>query len=241
MLIPDWPAPENVVALTTKRTGGVSSKPYQSFNLAHHVGDQPADVELNRQQLMTSCSELKRIQWLEQIHSDIAVKAGQQTLPQADASFTDQQGLACAVMTADCLPLLVCDQQGNEVAAIHAGWRGLLNGIIEKTVQAMSSQPEQLMVWMGPAISAAHFEVGPELREQFVNHSEAAEQAFLSSRERDGHYLANLYLLATLRLRALAVTQIYGGEHCTFADTERFYSYRRDGITGRMVSLIYRK
>ena len=246
MIQPDWPIPDNVVAFTTTRVGGVSKGVYQGFNLADHVGDNSTDVQANRARLLSTCEGLDSIKWLQQVHSTTAIDAGKVTegeLQAADASYTTQAGLACVVMTADCLPLLICQRQGQEVAAIHAGWRGLLDGIIEKTIHSMKSSPEDLLVWLGPAISDKHYEVGPEIYQQFVSRDPQAAKAFAPSPDTHHHYMANLYGLTKQRLEGagIPVHAVYGGDYCTYADSDQFYSYRRDGETGRIASLIYRK
>ncbi len=245
-ITPDWPAPDNIVALTTTRSGGVSSAPFDSFNVAAHVADDLASVEANRQALLNHCQGLNQIQWLNQIHSATVVTAGETVCPDADASMTHQSGLACAVMTADCLPLIICDKRGEQIAAAHAGWRGLAGGVIDNTIAKFTGQKSDLMVWLGPAISQANFEVGDEVRQQFLkafddNDQDEVSQAFQASVNRAGHYFADLYQLARLRLKSLGVSNIYGGNLCSFADRQRFYSYRRDGQTGRMVTLIYKR
>jgi YfiH family protein len=236
----NWPAPGNICAFTTTRSGGSSQAPFNSFNLAQHVGDEPAAVTQNRQQLMAASEGLVELQWLQQVHGTAVVEAGKAVLPEADACLSAQPGVGCAVMTADCLPVLFCNQAGTEVAAAHAGWRGLCEGVIDTTVQAMSSRPEQLMAWLGPAISQPHFEVGSEVRKQFMAAHGDAAQAFIPSSKPD-HYLADLYLLARQCLSRLGVTQVYGGDCCSYGQSDRFYSYRRDGETGRMASVIYLK
>lgn len=243
IILPEWPAPDNIVAFTTTRIGGVSKGSYQGLNLADHVGDNREDVQSNRTQLLKNCKGLGSIRWLQQIHSTTAIDAEKASPQPADASYTTQTGIGCAVMTADCLPLLICQRQGQEVAAIHAGWRGLLDGIIEKTIRSMKSAPEELLVWLGPAISGKNYEVGPEIYRQFVSYNPQAASAFIPSSSNRHHYMANLYTLAKQRLERLGihVNAIYGGSYCTYADNSQFYSYRRDGETGRMVSLIYRK
>ncbi len=246
-LQPDWPAPENIVALTTTRCGGASTKAFDSFNLALHVDDTEQAVLRNRAYLEQHCEGLTQVQWLEQVHGISVVEAGSPDTPVADGCYTRDAGLACAIMTADCLPLLFCDERGEQVAAAHAGWRGLQAGVIEETVATFVSSPQHLLVWLGPAISQACFEVGAEVRAVFLaaagtanGDSEATDRAFLPNKDNPGHYFANLYQLARLRLRALGITRIYGGNECTFTDRQRFYSYRRDGLTGRMASLIYK-
>jgi len=241
IILPEWPAPDNIIAFTTTRIGGVSKGEYQGLNLADHVGDNRVDVEDNRHQLLSICEGLDSIKWLQQVHSITAIEAEKDHTEPADASYTSQIGIGCAVMTADCLPLLVCHQDGREVAAIHAGWRGLLDGVIESTIHLMKSTPGELLVWLGPAISSQHYEVGPEIHKQFVLHNQQAASAFTPSEGRKNHFMANLYMLAKQRLEALGVNAVYGGDHCTYTDRNQFYSYRRDGKTGRIASLIYRK
>lgn len=244
---PQWPAPPNIVAFTSCRQGGFSAAPYDEFNLGQHVGDDPESVRRNRQQLLSACQGLQGIQWLQQVHGSATVYTdGEGTEPQADAVYTDQAGIACAVMTADCLPVLLCDDRGQQVAAVHAGWRGLAAGVIESAVDSFEAAPGQLMAWLGPAISQEYFEVGAPVREQFLSTASAVdkpalEAAFVASSQRDGHFFADLYSLAKIRLSALGITAIYSGKHCCYRDSSRFFSYRREGVTGRMVSLIYKK
>ena len=244
MLIePDWPAPANILALTTTRTGGVSDGPFASFNLAHHVGDQPAAVAANRNTLAQGLPTGSSVQWLQQVHGTRVLQASQPMCgdyPEADASVTRSNRVACAVLTADCLPVLLCDRAGSTVAAAHAGWRGLAAGVLESCVRAMAVNPGELMAWLGPAIGPGAFEVGPEVRRAFLEAGDVRETAdcFVAPASREGHFLANLYGLARLRLAAAGVPAVFGGEYCTYEDSSRFYSYRRDGETGRMASLI---
>lgn len=241
-----WPAPANIVAFSSCRSGGFSSPPYDEFNLGLHVGDDSEAVKGNRQQLLAACEGLEAIQWLQQTHGTTVVPAGAtDTLPEADASYTAASGIACAVMTADCLPLLVCDQQGQQIAAIHAGWRGLADGVIERALECFEAAPEHLLVWLGPAISRERFEVGAEVREQFLAAASAAQKpavaaAFTAHSLQSDHFFADLYSLAKSRLSSLGITAVYGGNHCSYQDSSRFFSYRRDGVTGRMASVIYK-
>lgn len=238
-LKPDWPAPSCISAFTTLRFGGVSQPPYDTFNLADHVNDSSEHVKKNREILKKDLGLINEPIWIEQTHSSIAIEATSAHRDcEADASFTKQPHQVCVILTADCLPLLVCNKKGTEVAAIHAGWKGLANGVIVSTLEKLHSSPEELLVWLGPAISAAHYEVGDEVRQAFIETIPNAESAFMPSpRQR---WLADLYTLAKLQMNQLGVTAIYGGNHCTYADPERFYSYRRDGVeTGRMASLIW--
>lgn len=236
-LQPDWPAPSNVHAATTLRSGGSSIGNYDSLNPAIHVGDDPEIVKQNRKTIRKILNLPSEPAWLNQTHSNLAVKAGLKPAPlQADASFTDQAGVVCVVMTADCLPLLVCSTDGTEIAAIHAGWRGLLYGIIDNTVAALKNR--ELLVWLGPAIGPEQFEVGPEVQTAFCGKSSDYATAFT---QRSQHkWLADIYSIARINLGKLGIHNVYGGQYCTVTDKERFYSYRRDRITGRMASLIWR-
>lgn len=240
-LRPDWPAPANVVALTSTRAGGGSKAPFDTFNLGDHVGDEPAAVARNRQQLVEACPGLAAISWLEQVHGIEVVAAKSGPAQRADAQFTQAPGLGCAVMTADCLPVLFCDRAGTQIAAAHAGWRGLCTGVLEATI-AKFADPSQVLVWLGPAIGPSNFEVGAEVRDQFIAATPALApkiDACFAVTANEGHFLADIYALARLRLHAAGVTAIYGGGLCTVAAPQYFYSYRRDGVTGRMASLIY--
>lgn len=241
---PDWPAPASVYALSTTRAGGASAPPWDSLNLAHHVGDDDARVAHNRRQLLAALPGGSNVQWLSQVHGARVVQArAGGGVPAADASWSEQPGTACAIMSADCLPVLLCSVAGERVAAAHAGWRGLVGGVLENTVAAMGVDPRQLLAWLGPAIGPRAFEVGPEVREAFLAAAPGAgagqvAACFEPVQARPGHYLADLYQLARLRLGACGVQAVYGGHWCTCSDSERFYSYRRDGQTGRMASLI---
>ena len=236
ILIPEWPAPKNVKALQTTRLGGVSGAPYDSLNLGDHVGDAPLAVERNRMLLNTLLPS--EPVWLKQVHGVAVADAAQATCwPEADACVSAHPGAVCVVMTADCLPVLLCDQKGSVVGAAHAGWRGLCDGVIEQTVQAMKVPPATLMAWLGPAIGAQAFEVGDEVRAAFVARQPDAVAAFVQGAP--GKWLADIYQLAHLRLNALGITRIYGGRLCTYTDRARFFSYRRDGVTGRMGTFIW--
>ena len=235
---PDWPLPPDVHAAMTLRGGGVSTGGYASLNPASHVNDDPARVSANREIIRERLHLPSEPLWLQQVHGVSVVKADSVTgLPEADASFTDQPGIVCAVMTADCLPVLFCGDDGAVIAAAHAGWRGLQAGIIERTLSAM--QCRDVSIWLGPAIGPEHFEVGDEVRAAFVSQDSRASVAFKTHGQ--GKWLADIYALARLQLYAWGIEQIYGGEGCTVSDPQRFYSYRRDGAaTGRMASLIWR-
>ncbi|MBL8451432.1 MAG: peptidoglycan editing factor PgeF [Zoogloea sp.] len=234
---PDWPAPARVRALSTTRAGGLGTAPYNTLNLGTHVGDDPARVAANRAILRQALPAEPC--WLNQVHGVNVVEAGvEEGVPDADAAVSRQSGRVCVVMTADCLPVLLCDQAGSVVAAAHAGWRGLHGGVIEAAVQAMNVPPGQLLAWLGPAIGPDAFEVGGEVRAAFMGADPASEAAFRPSPNRY-KWLADIYLLARQRLARAGVTRIHGGDACTVADPARFFSYRRDGVTGRMASLIW--
>lgn len=220
------------------RSGGVSQSPYDSFNMGDHVGDDPTVVAKNRQHLITSLQLPSEPVWLKQVHSKIIVDAAQTQpgLTKADGSYADKTGIVCAVLTADCLPVLICNPQGTQVAAVHAGWRGLADGIIEQALKKFSNNIKDLLVWLGPAIGPDNYEVGNEVRDSFIAHDPGAIHAFKARQEK---WLMDIYTLAQQRLNAQGITHIYGGDFCTFNESERFYSYRRDGITGRMASLIW--
>lgn len=236
LIFPDWPAPANVKTLQTTRLGGGSAAPYDSFNLGDHVGDAPMTVARNRMLLNTLLPS--EPVWLQQVHGTVVANADfASCLPQADACIARHRDAVCVVMTADCLPVLLCDKQGSVVGAAHAGWKGLAVGVIEATVQAMDVAPQNMMAWLGPAISQQAFEVGDEVRALFVDADPQAAAAFTPGQS--GKWLADIYALARLRLNALGITQIYGGDYCTYRERERFFSYRRDGLTGRMGTFIW--
>lgn len=234
-LMPDWPAPANVRACVTTRSGGVSAAPFDTFNLGDHVDDDPAAVAANRAQLVEvlGCQPA----WLRQVHGIVVAEADPAVVIEADGNWTATPGIACTAMTADCLPALFCDCAGTRVAAAHAGWRGLVGGVLEATVQALSVAPQELLVWLGPAIGPAAFEVGAEVREAFVQQHAEAASAFVPS-VNAGRFMADIYQLARIRLAAIGVTAVSGGGLCTYNDP-RFYSYRRSARTGRFASLIW--
>jgi hypothetical protein len=235
-IIPDWPAPLNVKALQTTRAGGFSSAPYDSFNLGDHVGDAPLAVERNRM-LLNRLLPSEPV-WLNQMHGTVVADADRAScLPQADACIARHRASVCVVMTADCLPILLCDTQGSVVAVAHAGWKGLAAGVIEATVKSMDVAPENITAWLGPAISQDAFEVGDEVRAAFAAIQPQASSAFIPGKS--GKWFADLYALARLRLNALGITRIYGGGSCTFRERDRYFSYRRDGATGRMGTFIW--
>ncbi|WP_027966176.1 peptidoglycan editing factor PgeF [Halomonas halocynthiae] len=239
LIRPDWQAPANVQALVTTRETGPSQQGYAAFNSALHVGDNADHVALCRRLLSKEIGDERPLLWLDQVHGARVQQQVQVGVPEADAAVAADGSYACVVMTADCLPVFFCDRQGTRVGVAHAGWRGLAGGVLEAAVAAMNVPAESLLVWLGPAISKAQFEVGPEVYQAFVTvHQEAAE-AFDPSPYRLGHYMADLYRLARVRLERLGVSHISGGHFCT-ASESRFYSYRRDGgATGRMASMIW--
>ena len=238
-IVPDWPAPARVRSLVTTRHGGVSSGEYASLNLGDHVGDDPRAVAENRRRV-AACLPAEPL-WLNQVHGIRVLDSGSDAVneraPEADAAFSRRSGVVCAAMTADCLPVLFCDRSGIVVAAAHAGWRGLHAGVLEQTVRAMECPGEQLLAWLGPAIGPAAFEVGDEVLSAFLGAHKEAKAAFIA--HRPGKWLADIYLLARLALARAGVNAIYGGDYCTVRDADNFFSYRRDGATGRMASLIW--
>lgn len=236
----DWPAPPGVRAVSTLRLGGVSQGAYDSLNLAAHVGDAPARVAANRRRLRESLALPAEPFWLNQTHGLAVAQARRESglPPEADASFSGEAGVVCAVMTADCLPVLFCDRAGTQVAAAHAGWRGLAAGVLEATLAALGGG--DWMAWLGPAIGPQAFEVGPPVRQAFLERlGEDGQAAFRQTGE--NHWLADLCALARIRLARAGVNEVYGGGHCTYADPGCFFSYRRDGQTGRMATLIWRE
>lgn len=245
----DWPAPQNVTAVTTLRGVVDKTDAYSGFNLAHHVNDDASRVMRHRA-LLQSALGFDDVQWLDQVHGTDVVDASADGHTRcADAVYTRTRGLACAVLTADCLPAVFCSSDGREVAVAHAGWRGLCAGVLENTVRRFAASPAQLLVWLGPAIGPREFEVGPEVRAAFLQACEGGGAeltprlregvagCFATSPRRAGHYLADLYQLARVRLRSVGVDAVYGGNFCTFSDP-RFYSFRRAAITGRLATCI---
>ena len=244
-LLPAWPAPTNVVACCTTRSGGVSWPPYHSLNLAHHVGDTEAAVTRNRQILQTGLPGVDGISWLDQVHGVRVVKAKAEGVSQeADAQFSRVPGVGCAILTADCLPVLLCDVQGTVVAAAHAGWRSLAGGVLQATVKAMALPIAQLQVWLGPAIGPAVFEVGQDVVDAFLAQAHTPQEqrntlrCFASVPAASDKYYGDLYALARHLLNRMGIVAIYGGGRCTLTESDRFFSFRRDGVTGRMASVI---
>lgn len=246
VIVPQWPAPANVVALSTTRRGGVSTGNYASFNLGLQVGDSPEHVERNHAELKLLLGAEVSLQCLQQVHGARAIEASRdQDVVTADAAFTTRTGIACCVTTADCLPILITSRKGDAVAAIHAGWRGLAAGVLENTIASFPAAPALSCAWMGPAIGVCHFEVGAEVREIFLTSARedlrgGIERCFIQSAQ-PGKFFADLYAIARLKLNALGLNSIYGGTYCTYCNDERFYSFRRQPQTGRMMSLIYLK
>lgn len=242
---PDWPAPTNVRAISTLRTGGVSVGAFANLNLATHVGDAAVAVAENRRRLQAALDLDSAPLWLNQVHGVGVVAADARVssvgssadVPTADASICTGPGRACTVLTADCLPVLFCDREGTRVGAAHAGWRGLAGGVLGATVTALDAAPDQLMAWLGPAIEQSAFEVGPEVRDQFLARNAGAAAAFAVNAQ--GRWQADLYALARLELASLGIQRVYGGTYRCFADAARFFSYRRDGQTGRMATMIW--
>jgi YfiH family protein len=254
ILTPDWPAPAGVRAAMTLRTGGVSAAPYDSLNLGAHVGDDALAVAENRRRVRESLRLPAEPAWLEQVHGSAVLsldaiaasplpadvtptRSDSATAHRADAAVTRRAGPVCVIQVADCMPVLFASRDGTAIGAAHAGWRGLANGVLEATITAMAQSPEDLVAWLGPAISQPHFEVGNEVRESFIAHDPAAAAAFQpNSRNR---WQCDLYTLARQRLTARGLRHISGGTHCTYAEKDRFFSYRRDGRCGRMAALIW--
>lgn len=237
---PNWNVPKNIYAFTTTREGGVSLAPYFSFNLGDHVGDNKSAVKTNRTLLVEKFGLPQTPIFLTQTHSTRVIQlpySGQNL--EADAVYTNVPHQVCAVMTADCLPVLFTTTSGTEVAAAHAGWRGLCDGVLEETVKYFQAKPEDIIAWFGPSIGPTAFQVGIDVVKQFVAIDEKAKLAFQPDAIEEGKYLGNLYQIATQRLNNIGITQIYGGNHCTFNEKELFFSYRRDNQTGRMVSIIW--
>lgn len=246
IIVADWPAPAGIRALTTTRHVGFSSAPWDSLNLATHVGDATEDVVANRRLLVDVLRLPSEPQWLEQVHGNRVVEASADgEVKTGDGAYTDRLGVVCAVLTADCLPVALGSADGAEVAVAHCGWRGLAAGVLQNAVQRFRAAPTALLAWLGPAIGPQAFEVGGEVREAFLTAARttaqrvAVEAAFVPSVAEPGKYHADLYALARAELAALGVVAVYGGGFCCYRDTERFFSYRRDGVTGRMATIAW--
>lgn len=242
---PDWPAPKNIKAYSSTRLGGISKPPYEGFNLALHVEDDPEQVLKNRYLLASKLSLPSLPFWLNQQHTTDCLyfcEENKGNIPVADASWTDQPNLVSIVMTADCLPLLVTNKKGSLVSAIHAGWKGLADGVVEKSIKLLPEKPENLLVWIGPAITQNHFEVGQEVFNVFVSKSQDFKSCFKENENKASlskKYWANLPGLVKITLNQLGIKAIYHHNACTFKNENLFYSYRREGITGRMASFIW--
>ncbi|MGO9716065.1 MAG: peptidoglycan editing factor PgeF [Steroidobacteraceae bacterium] len=239
-LTPQWPAPPAVCALSTQRGGGVSAAPYATLNLGDHVGDLSAAVAENRRRLRIAADLPAEPRWLAQVHgirvADLDVGG---STASADGAHTRRPGRICAILSADCLPLLFAAESGEAVAAAHAGWRGLAGGVIEATVRALALDPGTLLAWLGPAIGPRHFEIGAEVREELLRGDGGAEAAFTPNAR--GRFMADLQALARRRLARLGIERIYGGGECTFSHPDKYFSHRRDGRTGRQATLIWLK
>lgn len=244
---PSWDVSDRVVACVSNRAGGKSNPPYHSLNFAKHVGDKDVLVEQNRQLLAAQYDSNLRWQWLRQVHSVETAEVTTAGEPiTADGLLTREAGLVCCVLTADCLPVFIANRQGSEVALVHAGWRGLSAGILENTLAKLVTPPEELAVWLGPAIGPCHFEVGLEVKESFVSSAQSISEKVdiedcFSAAKNSKKVMADLYALARLKLGRLGLHDVHGGDHCTFCEEQNFYSFRRDGITGRMLNMIYIK
>ncbi len=237
-LIPEWPVPKNVKAFFSTRQGGCSLAPYDSFNLGDHVEDLIENVTLNRNKLKTDLNLVSDPKWLQQVHGNQIINVTEwQPEIIADGSFSVVPDQVCVVMTADCLPILLCNHAGTQVMALHGGWRSLAAEIIPKGIALFNCPTQEIVVWLGPAIGPKVFEVGEEVRAQFLKLNQQLTEAFVPSPK--GRWLMDIYAVATFQLNQLGVTQIFGGQHCTITEKDKFFSYRRDGQTGRMAALIY--
>ncbi len=239
VILPDWPAPDNIHAITTTRLQGVSLAPFDQNNLGLYTQDLLAHILKNQKNLQNKHALPSPPIWLTQVHSRHVLNIND-TPPHlvADGSYTTRSGRVCAVLTADCLPILICDTAGQTVCALHAGWRSLARGIIERALIRLNLAPQNVLVWLGPAIGPAHFEVGDEVREIFISQDPKAKTAFQAHQKHK--WLTDIYQLARIRLESLAIKKIYGANYCTFSDNTLFYSYRREGITGRQATIIWR-
>lgn len=239
---PTWAAPANIRAFTTQRAGGVSQPPFESLNLGDHVGDDPLKVQQNRQRLTEQGGLPHFPVFLTQTHSTKVLRLPLESGADlnADAVYSQQANQVCLVMTADCLPVLFCSRNGQEIAAAHAGWRGLCDGMLEATVAEFACDPSEIMAWLGPAIGPQAFQVGQEVIDQFCAVDPNAHLAFVPDPQASGKFFGNLYQIARQRLNKLGIFEISGGDYCTYTEAEKFFSYRRDAQTGRMATLIWR-
>lgn len=238
-IMPHWQAPPRVKAVITTRAGGFSSGPYASLNLGLRTGDDAAAVARNRARLRSVLPQEPK--WLRQVHGSAVIDADAvaASAPEADASVARSPGTVCAVLIADCVPVLFSNRAGSVVAVAHAGWRGLAHGVIERTLAAIGEEPSELVAYLGPGIGPGAFEVGAEVREAFL--ARAREDAAAFSPHAPGKWLADLFMLARNRLQRAGVGETSGGGMCTYSDPARFFSYRRDRTTGRMAALIWRE
>jgi purine-nucleoside/S-methyl-5'-thioadenosine phosphorylase / adenosine deaminase len=233
----DWPAPKGVYAGTSLRIGGLSKTPYSELNLANHVGDNPVDVTKNRSALLDHLKLSSNPHWLNQTHStDIISIDGVPENQDADGSFTTTKNRICTILTADCVPILLCNKDGSQIAAIHAGWKGISTGIIENAIK-LFTKPNEILVWIGPCICSEHYEVGKDVYESCSNHSDLVKNAF--NRTSIDRWHCNLAEIVKILLKNKGVGAIYECNLCTYKLDEMFFSYRRDGITGRTASMIW--
>lgn len=242
-LKPDWPAPDNIIAFTSLREGGVSEAPYDSWNLADHVGDRQSAVSGNRRRLAELLPASTKMFWLQQVHGDEIhqpTAGGQLEVPAGDAWFCEHAEQACCILTADCIPVLICDSRGQQLAAVHAGWRGVANGLISKVMKRFDSSADQLLVWLGPCISSAHFRVGNDVRDTLLGALRNPLSGVYRADNEEGFSYVDLVSIVRAQCQEFGVSQVYGGDYCSFSEPERYYSYRRDAVTGRNVSLILR-
>ena len=238
MIEPDWPVPPGVRAVSTERTGGDSCGPYASFNLAGHVGDDPGAVMANRGALVRTLNLPSEPIWLEQVHGSDVLDLDIATPGRADGAVTSTPERVCAVLTADCVPVLLAARDGRRVGVAHAGWRGLAAGVLAAAVECMGRPPAELQAWLGPAIGPTSYEVDANVRDAFVGADPGSDACFAPTRP--GHWHADLYRLARLSLARTGVTAVYGGDHCTLSEPERFFSHRREAPCGRMATLVWR-
>ena len=245
LIAAEWPLADKLIAFTTTRQGGVSQAPYDNFNLALHVEDNVKHVFENRQRLQKQFTESVRIKWLKQVHSSCVVDAAMigADVVEADAAFTLDNNIACAVLTADCLPILLADKNAQCIAAVHAGWRGLLNGIIENTIEQMIQHVNVDYAWLGPAIGPQAFEVGEDVYSQYIKTNKAFSRCFIekATHNQPPKWNLNIYQAAKLVLNAADISNVFGGEYCTYNDTDQFFSYRRQATTGRMATIIAKR
>ena len=239
-ITPDWPAPRDVRTVTTTRNGGVSRAPYASLNLGAGSGDAPCAVADNRARVLAALGIEREPCWLRQVHgANVEPAAHFDHPPQADGSVGGRGSPPCVVLTADCLPIVLCDSSGTRVGIAHAGWRGLAAGVIARCVDAMQRPGRDLLAWLGPAIGPGSYEVGPEVREAILSTHPTARSAFSPSSSGGDRWMADLYGIAARQLESLGIDRVYGGGFCTFRDERRFFSFRRDGTTGRFATLVW--